>query len=290
MSEIDKKINENYKSHVAQLPEVKDYLNFLAKEINSFKDLIDKSPGFTALIQRLQVHHFLHVIHEMNSAIYHSITTSKYTTAESLARISLEMSANLLYILGGNSHGRAKGYIKYHLDSKREKFRKWKNFSNENNNLYISGAIDEKIQQFKNIEDSLHGLTDLPFEEWPKSSFEKFEKIGHTEAYRTLYSTASDSVHLLGDDIFNVIMCNFLPMEEQKFSIQKILNEKISSAIYFLIYCVTFQVECVSKIMERISIEEGRVKKINEIKEKLNAILDVHEIDEIYAHEATKNC
>ncbi|WP_162989479.1 DUF5677 domain-containing protein [Comamonas sp. lk] len=286
MRKIDEEISENYKFHIEHLPEIKKSIDFLAKEINSFIDVIDKSPGFTALVQRLQVNHFLCVIHEMNSAIYNSIITGKYTAAESLSRVSLEMSANLLYILGGDKHGRSKGYLKYHLDHKKKNFHKWDNFSNENNNEYISQKIKEKIKQFQDIEDVFYGLTDAPFEEWPKSIFEKFEKIGHKEAYRTLYSTASDAVHLLGDDVLNVVLCNFIPQDEQKGVIKNILNEKISSVIYFLTYCLVFQFEGVCKVMVRMSFDKNRINKIEEAKKVLNEILLIHEVDEIYAHEA----
>lgn len=263
--------------HLDQLPAIRETLDQFSKISQRLP--IDTDPALSALVQRLQVSHFLFTLEELNGVILKSAEAGSYTAAEALARVSIEVSANLLFVLGGESHGRAKGLIKHHLATSKSRVEKWSRFAEKKNLQSVKLAADQQIRMFSNLEKQFVGLTNPPYEAWPDQSFKKFEAVGHEERYRTLFASSSDSIHLMGADILNLVLCNFEPKDQQPALIRHIHSEKASFAVYLLLYSAIFQGECLYAVTQRVQTSAEDVVTIERGYAHLAEMLARHEAD-----------
>jgi hypothetical protein len=267
----------DHEAHLDRLSEIDQHVESLS-ELSKHLE-IETSPSIPHLVQRIQVRHFLSAINEINGVMCYSAKSSKYSVAEALARISVEMSSNLLFVLGGDKHARSKGLIKHHLDHTKAKFRKWSAFAIRTGSQPIQHAADRSLRSFEHLEAAMAGLTEKPFESWPPSALARFVAIGQEERYRTLFASSSDSVHLLGEDIVNLTLCESAPSAQRASLFAAVRSEKASFAVYLVITSAMFQAEAIDAVAQKVGMFEIDRNRLDATYASLCRLCETHESD-----------
>lgn len=271
----------DHNAHLRQLSEIDEHVKSLEELSRRLE--VETSPSIPHLVQRIQVRHFLSAISEINGVVSNSATSGKYSVAEALARVSVEMSSNLLFVLGGDRHARSKGLIKHHLDHTKAKFRKWSAYATRTGSEPIRQAADRSLTSFEHLEAATVGLTGKPFESWPPSALAKFVAIGHEERYRTLFASSSDSVHLLGEDILNLTLCESAPHAERAGLFAAVRSEKASFAVYLVITSAMFQAEAIDATAHKVGLVDADRNTLDATYASLCRLYETHEHD-VKAH------
>ena len=272
-----KKIISDHTNHINQIGDISSIIQTLSELTDAFD--IDDSKVITYLVQKIQISYFLDSISETNKSIDLCLTAKHYSSVEALSRISIEMSINLMYILSGKNHGRSKGLIKYYLDKRRSNAKSWAIVATRDGMPSAKAAAESLISHLDEMETNIAGLLKDPIESWPKSIRDKFVKTGYEELYATLFASASDSIHLQSENIFNLTTCIGIPFEFRKQTIDMLRIEKASYAIYMAISATTFQYNAYIATLEKSELEEKRIEDLIHIAEKLQLLNLIHDED-----------
>lgn len=271
------KFIEDHAAHAEQMSALSEYVIQLARVSTEIE--VETQPSFPYLIQKVQVRHFLNAINEFNLTICHSISTQSYSPAEAMTRVSIEMSVNLLFILGGDRHARSKGLLNACIDSRKLRAKKWRAFAMSEGLKRSTCAAEQLLRETESLEKTIVSSAGGPCEHWPKTSAEKFKKVGQEESYRTYFQSSSDSIHLLGEDIINQTICAFVPEEHRTTSLRLIAAEKSSFAIYLFVLSLIFQCKAISQVIERTGQYASLFDEVVHIAGQLQAIHQQHEND-----------
>lgn len=276
----DEKLNKfvsDHASHINQIGDISSAIQTLSELTDAFN--IDESKVITYLVQKIQIRYFLDSISETNKSISLCLTAKHYSSVEALARISIEMSINLMYILNGEDHRRSKGLIKYYLEKRKSNAKSWSTVASRDGMLSAQAAADSLISHLNEMEINIAGLLKDPIETWPKSIREKFVKTGYEESYTTLFASGSDSIHLQSENIFNLTTCIGIPFEYRREAIDMLRIEKESYAIYMAISATAFQYNAYITTLEKSELEEERIESLIKISEKLELLNLIHDAD-----------
>lgn len=225
----------------------------------------------------IQTDFYLNTQIELINSIFISFKNNHFTTIETLARISIEMAVNLLLIITSEEDKASNGLLKHYFDYKKNKTKKWMNYSKNISDSQLSLKIAQKelekteaYEQYMNFDNHI---------KWPQHIYEKFEKLGLEETYRTVFASASDSVHTLSEDIFNLtILKNFEPTNYKKL----FRSEKKSFSIYLMLVSIEFFNLTLYYISDRINNSEVK----NTIEKNNNEIIKMIEEHNNQIHEA----
>ncbi|QIY79537.1 DUF5677 domain-containing protein [Chromobacterium violaceum] len=275
------KLHENHVKHINILKTTLEKLRIISQKI-----CIETHPKFSPKIKRIQLRYFLKTIEEMNEVAYHACLMKRHTAVEAISRISVEMSVNFIYIAQGEKHSRAKGLLKYYIEKGKKSAKKWEEFLIRNKNESSLGASRDRYKTMLLREQLLGDLTQSPYEAWPNSSLEKFKKIGFEGGYNNIFSPASDSVHLLGEDIINIFIGTFLHDKNADEYFDGIIKEKQSYAIYLLICSAVLQWEALSYASEIIA-DPILENELEDVRSELIPIYEQHELDSKWARETS---
>lgn len=268
------------KDHTAHLKQITalsvfiEELAYLSAQID-----VETHPSLNYLIQRIQIRHFFLAINEFNETICHAISNGNYSPAEALARTSIEMSVNLLFILGGDRHARSKGLLLACFASRKSKAKKWETFAASVGLMGSKEAASQLLSETEALERAIVSSSSEPSETWPKKSWEKFKMVGHEESYQTCFRSTSDSVHLLGEDILNLTLCHLTADEDRKANLVAITSEKASFAIFLLIQAVLLQCEAVMGVIHKTNDYDEQATAILHIATQVQSMHKQHEED-----------
>ncbi len=158
-----------------------------------------------------RIHSILHLlgrVFEHAQAMLVALITSSTTSSEALARIVVEGSVNVTYLVSkGNAVTLVRFYRAWLLEHSR-KLSEWKsNIENEPYRLRVESMIGERqllvlgLEAYLDqVEDhcSLKKIQSAP--DWPRSLFKRFEAIGCQTDYYESYHRLSGSSHISGED------------------------------------------------------------------------------------------
>lgn len=274
---LSKEFRSDYAAHAAQLEPLAESVRELAA-IGS-RIPVETHPSLSFTVQRVQVRHFLRVIDELNAVICHSLSLKFTGPAEALARISIEMSVNLLFILNDAPHARSKGLLDACIAARKSRAKKWYKFASTAGLTGSMTAANELLRTTEVIEQSVISSARLPTARWPSNSREKFKAVGLEEAYCTHFQSSSDSVHLLGEDILNLTLAEFFPIEGRQQFAANIAGERLSFAVYLLIQAVLFHCEALLALFELLRDCDEVAKRVEHIASTTQAFHSQHEDD-----------
>lgn len=194
-----------------------------SEEINLIADL--------AIFQTLRK-----AISEINGSLIISLKVGAYSSVEALARVSIENTANLIYIMSDETGCRSSSFLYKYLDSTAKTAKFWHDYCIASKNGIAAEIATQKINNLKEMKLQFKWKHDLNTGKWPKSSFEIFKNIGAQEIYQTIYSTTSDSIHSFSEDCYNLahnILTSDLFSPTQNALLEKVrIVEKASFAIF----------------------------------------------------------
>ncbi|EQA70873.1 DUF5677 domain-containing protein [Leptospira noguchii] len=280
MDEVYNKINqvhETYLSHKKDLDTLARISLDLVKMNYSFRG--DRKYLFKNGVMEVTSKYILNAICEFNSQIIIALEGSHYSSAEALSRISIEHSVNLRYILNCEKNDRAKSLLKHYLFETKAKAVKWKNDSIRLNRPEAVPHADKKISLFDDYIESNPDIVSDKVAEWPDAK-SRFRDIGEEYYYHIVYASASNSVHTLSEDIFNILLFRSYPLEIKKRLLENVYYQKMSFAFYLSIFSLIYS--CASFVSVLTYLENTDLRQqVEGYIEELRIILERHEQDEL---------
>lgn len=272
--EIEKEILKNL-SHINQIDEIKSIFLKFKKILENFD--IDKSKELPYEIQKIQIYVLSNGLTHILDAIILLLKTNLFTPTDPLARVALEHSINILYILESKDHKHSKQFIKNYINATLKASDNWHKYESRGTNKIGIQLSKEKVENFKFLKNNYPDLYNDSCGDWPRP-LERFQKCGHEGAYRTLYCMNSDSIHNFAEDTYNFITINSLPLELQEISIEHLKSSQVSMSIYHGIKSLQYYGLVIKKISFKIKSkrDEKLIKKLNKEVEKL---IYMHESD-----------
>lgn len=120
------------------------------------------------------------------------------SSAEVIARASVEASVNILYILAGDRQSRVAAYFYDYLHTVDRQVKKWKNEISHLSSVDLhrhTSAISNRERANSVLRDLVTSLFESNDERWPSKIEERFRGIGDSLGYRTIYARMSSEVH-----------------------------------------------------------------------------------------------
>lgn len=253
----------DYSAHAAQVEALTRNVQALATI--SSKIPVETNASLSYVIQRVQIRQFLRAIDELNATICHAVSIKATAPAEALSRVSIEMSVNLLFILGDSPHARSKGLLNTCIEKRKSRAKKWHEFAKTVGRTSSMEAAANLLRTTELIEKCVVSSANLPAVRWKSNSREKFKAVGHEESYCTHFQSSSDSVHLLGEDILNQTIAEFFPVEDRERIFAGIAAEKQSFAIYLLVQAVLLHCEALLDLLEHMGGLEEVARQVEHI-------------------------
>ncbi|RII31461.1 MAG: hypothetical protein CXR30_01210 [Geobacter sp.] len=237
---------------------------------------INNNDIFPYIVQRGQLNYLASSITELNKSLIILAKDNLFSSIEALSRVAMEHSVNLFYLLQDeNPPIRYKSLMYHYLQDTIAKTKKWHSYAIEHK---ISDSIclaDNKISRLEG-EINYHfpnGTNHL--EKWP-NTFDRFKKIGLEEHYRTLFATASDSVHSLSEDLYNFTVYRYYPEITHETHNSFLKAEKMSFAVYLLLRSLNYYCVAAYKLANHAK-EERYFDELNKIDVKIRNMIDEHE-------------
>ena len=274
--EINERQNEGFIEHLQHIPILTHHNNKINQLIDEIAVAVSEHPNIKYTLQRIQYQYNLQKISEINEALVTGLQKKNYSAAEALSRVSLETTVNFLYILDEKTNERTNGLIQNYLKKNIYKAKKWLEYSRKTkdqfgiesaNNLLQSMELGQSIFRFKN---------EAKPQKWPDTIKAKFEAVCMEDAYVTLFSSSSDSVHLGAEDIYNRTIVEFLGGKCREKLAKGVLNEKASFAIYLTICSLIYSTNSIIKLCNNIN-ENSWKKTAEKIGKEFLKLKNEHE-------------
>ena len=163
-----------------------------------------------AMLERTSSHVFANIIATMTGSGF---------TVEAIARVIIEASVNVTYILKSDPPANLVRYLYSHVDKERKELEQWLRSLHEltgDELTYHQNRIATKerlLQDFEQITAQLAEDVGIQASQraWP-SIAERFRAIGKEVEYRTVYASLCSQVHGDAEDIFNVHLVESMQM------------------------------------------------------------------------------
>lgn len=206
-TELIKQLEQYYKNDIKEKSSHIDQVDILDNIFidmkKSFQNLnIETTNKFTNPIKKIQITVLIEALIEIVESVLSLLKSKLYNGSDPLARIALEHSINLLYLLDDDTNGRSREFMKNFINETLKKSKQWHDYSLENNHVNATKISKQKVQLFETMKKENVKLYQDACGDWPRA-YKRFQICGHEGAYRTLYSMNSDSVHSLAEDAYN---------------------------------------------------------------------------------------
>lgn len=237
-----------------------------------------KAAGEYKFVSKVACYVMAENIDQINHGMLRSLEINCYSAVESLARVSIENSINLMYVTMDKDSRKPRSLIKSYLTSSRKRATHWLNYAKTiGDSKYLERAqvfsdhIDGLSGVFKDIDDS------DAYSHWPDAR-SRFKCVGLEAFYHVLFAPTSDSVHGFSEDIFNNLLVelsdNDLEVKHAILNAQK--AEKLSFAYYVTTNAILFFCDAAHRICCR-SASEVQSEELERIALKLNNVIAIHE-------------
>lgn len=226
--------------------------------------------------KRLQCEYLLHTIKDINNSLIDNFKLDYFSSVEALSRVSIELSVNLIYLLREDHINIEFSYLIGHIENSLKKTSQWLNYAKRNNEIPSIKIANKKIAfltEFKKILLNTVGKN-LPI--WPKTTFEKFKETGNERFYRTIFASASNSIHSFSDDIFNITQIMIGDNHNKDELVESYFIEKTSFAMYSLLVSLAFYLECAHELGRTLD-QDNICQLLKEIAPELEKLLREHD-------------
>jgi hypothetical protein len=272
------RINDHAQQHEAH----KDQLGVLKdcqRDIYRVLKTIDlKAAGEYKFISKVACYVMAENIDDINHGMLQSLEINCYSAVESLARVSIENSINLMYVIKDRDSLKPRSLIKSYLTSSSKRAVHWLNYAK---------TIDDAkyLERAKIFSDHMENITGIfkdinnsdAFPHWPDAR-SRFRSVGLEAFYHILFAPTSDSIHGFSEDIFNSLLIDLSPNEiDVKYALLKAQKaEKLSLAYYLTTNAVLFFCDAAHRICCRSECET-EAAELDKVAIKLNNVIAVHE-------------
>jgi Family of unknown function (DUF5677) len=127
-----------------------------------------------------------------------AFVTGSGSSAEIMARASVESSVNMIYIVAGDRGARLLGYFDDYLEDVDRQTEKWRRevdqLKSDEAKLHLL-AIDKRRKANSFVGRVVHSLGISNSEHWPPQIAQRFKAIGESISYRTFFARMSSEVH-----------------------------------------------------------------------------------------------
>ncbi|WP_345991162.1 DUF5677 domain-containing protein [Sulfurimonas sp. HSL-1716] len=216
-------------SHINQIEDLEKIFERLQKKYLNFT--FETSKSITNPMKMTQIKVLTNALMKTNESIIVLLKSQLYIGSDPLARVALEHSINLLYLLDDDTNERSKEFIRNFIDTTLNKSKQWYQHCLKINNEYAIKVSKDKVEMFEQIKKENSKLYNNKKSNWPEL-YKRFKVCGHEDAYRTLYAMNSDSVHSLAEDVYNFGTVLNFPIELQSVAIKNFKATNISLSIY----------------------------------------------------------
>lgn len=213
-------------------------------------------------------------IHEQIEGMLCCVATKNFTSVEALARVVQESSVNLMYLsLHGDERTITAYMAKWH-DEHIRKLNEWKTeVSTKEYADQVTPLIDGRINSISHyseyIELAKTNFSVAPNEYndlWLKSLYKRFEKLGKTSDYFSIYHRLSGSSHMTAEDTITHMMTLQYPIEaRQLISFEACSYSIMMSRIVVSTFVETLTYCCIRHNM----IEEENLDKFKKLLSRL---------------------
>lgn len=264
---------KNKLSHLSQIHVLEEVFLDLKK---SFKNLkIEDGKGISYTIQRIQIRVLTNALTEINESIIALLKSKLFNGSDPLARVALEHSINLIYILSGDDHKHSKELLKNYIDTTLTSSKRWHKFAIDSGDENAINISKQKVDYMLDLKKGHASLYDGTCKDWPQT-YERFIECGHESAYRTLFSMNSDSVHSLSEDVYNFSTISNYPKGVQPLIFEYFHASNASLSMYHGIKAIHYYGLVLYEISNKLlNYDEKKDIEIN--LERLVALLEVHE-------------
>jgi hypothetical protein len=119
------------------------------------------------------------------------------SSAEIIARASVESSVNIMYILAGDRAARLLGYFDHYFEEVERQVEKWRlevdQLNSDEAKIHLLG-IEKRRKANTLLREFIHSLGGN-VERWPPQIAQRFKALGKSISYRTFYARMSSEVH-----------------------------------------------------------------------------------------------
>lgn len=248
-----------------------------------------KAAGEYKFISKVACYVMAENIDDVNHGMLKSLEINCYSAVESLARVSIENSINLMYVIKDKDSLKPRSLIKSYLTSSSKRSAHWLNYAKTIDDAkylerakIFSGHMENISGIFKDINNS------DAFPHWPDAR-SRFRSVGLEAFYHILFAPTSDSIHGFSEDIFNSLLIDLSPNEiDVKHALLKAQKaEKLSLAYYLTTNAVLFFCDAAHRICCRSECE-AEAAELDKIVIKLNSVIALHEslMDKYYEDRA----
>jgi hypothetical protein len=238
-----------------------------AQEI--FTEIIDNDFYSTKSdLKKAEFFILLSAIDEINDSIIVNLESQRFSAAEALSRIALEHSINFIYIVSDPTNDRAMSLLKQHFFGARERAKKWHSYLQ---NIKSKDGVEiakARLHHLNITEKMVPGIQKA--QAWPDAR-RRFQATDFEHFYHDLFTPASDSVHTLGEDVFNLLYANNDETEGRSFTFQSMFSEKISFSVYVCASALSFYIESIYQLFRSLN-DEPMQERIGELADLTNAI------------------
>lgn len=259
-----------HQRHLRELGEFQRKISETLYEVN-----LDEKGDFK-LSTKVCCYKVANVVTDLNNGILQSLKIKSYSAAEALSRTSLENSINLILFSDDKSSARPKSFLLGYLNKTLDNARKWHKYG-VNNDHADSAKRGLELEKSFLVLKSMFGDLEQGTKGWP-DAYSRFEQAGHALFYHVLFSSASDSTHGFGSDVFNQLLGELVPcQDDEKLTyFKRTKAEKISFAYYLATNAVLFYCAAASRIAARAE-DLAAFDKFVIIASALESMLSEHE-------------
>lgn len=267
------KISDEHSEHKSHLPTLigiqkKLYEQCRVLDISNCKNL-------KYVILKKQCDYLLQSIAEMNQGIILCLENGLYSSVESLSRIAIEHAVNLIYIVEGEEHQRAKSLLKHYVIDTKKRAERWLVYSTKHGDEKAVEKAELKLEYLKEVSDLNPSLVKKNVKGWPDARA-RFRETGLESLYHVLFSSASDSVHSLSEDIFNLTIIENFPDSSKDSGLIGFISEKTSFAFYLATNSLGLFSEAAARLASRME-DKLVLNKIIEVAPEINLLVAEHE-------------
>jgi hypothetical protein len=247
------------------LSELKKITNLMEREI--FPSVLWPAKGIQAFV-------ILRGIKELNQSIVLSLEKKLYGPVESLFRVSIENSINVIYIFEDQTINRSRGYLKQSINELERKSKARIERASRENDITDRIGIDLRISFAQLLKEENPKLFIDDNLIWP-SAFERFKAIGHEKSYRNLYATTSDAIHSMSEDVINCLVEYNSPREFQELIANVHESYRKSFSIYLSLWALELYSEALYAVSE--SLNGKLTERIETVRLSIIDVLVDHE-------------
>ncbi|MDQ3009980.1 MAG: DUF5677 domain-containing protein [Acidobacteriota bacterium] len=197
-------------------------------------------------------------VYEYVAASIVCFATANGATAEVAARVAIESSVNIRFILGGDRNSLALAWLRHYVIEDAKQINQWEK-------LLPSMSIEERKEHEPSIntrrrlnqirsnfltqsEKEFGALAAIDLTaEWPRSIAQRFAPIGEAAAYRTAYARLSSQTHADAEDTISYIMATCLGDNSL---LERMAEETRAFSEFLLAYGAYFYLLALKKLCE----------------------------------------